>query len=390
MLVLAVSPTEPAFARSRLIVERAVLVIRHGIRAPLLGEVPEATRTAAPWPRWSVPDGQITPHGAKMLEIVAAADRRFLAMRGLLPATGCPVAGTVRITTNSVDRTIASGEAYARGFAPGCGLAVDHRDPGVTDPLFEPLAGRPSSFDAGAAIADINHTTGGMPTLVRRHRRALALLDRVLACGGDCLATGPADISADPDGHGIVLKGPIRSSSGIAQILLLQYLEGMPTASVGWGRAGAAMLRRLGTLHAALFAVFTRPPYMAAYQAAGLGKRVLSSLAHGPRLDVLVGHDTNVTALAAVLGIDLIAPGYAVNDIPPGGGLLFERLRDPRTRRTFVRISYRTQSPVMLRTTGRAFTLTAVRIPACGTLCSTRRFALILRRHTAQAMHVTR
>ena len=37
-----------------LAVERVVIVMRHGIRAPLAGEVPEGIRTAAPWPRWPV------------------------------------------------------------------------------------------------------------------------------------------------------------------------------------------------------------------------------------------------------------------------------------------------------------------------------------------------
>jgi len=46
------------------------------------------------------------------------------------------------------------------------------------------------------------------------------------------------------------------------------------------------------------------------------------------RLSILVGHDTNVTALAAALRVDLKAPGYATNDVPPGGALLLERLRD--------------------------------------------------------------
>lgn len=56
-----------------------------------------------------------------------------------------------------------------------------------------------------------------------------------------------------------------------------------------------------------------------------------------------MGHDTNVTALAAALDVDLSASGYATNDVPPGRAILIERLHDRRTGERFVRVSYRTQ-----------------------------------------------
>lgn len=359
------SPQAGVAAQRALVTERAVLVMRHGIRAPLPGEVPASTRTAAPWPKWSVADSLITPRGARALEIVAAQDRKWLASAGLLAATGCPEPGSVRITSNSSPRTIASGDAYARGFAPGCDLTMDHRPLGTADPLFEPLRAHATAFDGEAAVADIDRSTGGMAALVHRHRRALRLLDRVLGCGGACIPAEPGHVSAAAANDDIVLMGPIRDASGVAQVLLLQYLEGMPADQVGWGRADAATLRQLGALHAALFAVYTRPPYMAAHQSAALGRRIMHSLAAGPKLDLLMGHDTNVTALAALLGVQLVAPGYAVGDVPPGGGLLFERLRDRRTSRSFVRVSYRTQEPTVLRAAGTAMTVTPLRIRGC-------------------------
>ena len=365
VLAAGVSGASAGAAPRALVTERAVLVMRHGIRAPLSGEVPEGTRTAAPWPRWSVADSVITPHGARALAIVAGADRAWLAARGLLAARGCPARGTVAIVSNSSDRTIASGAAYAQGLAPGCGLRVAHRAPGVVDPLFEPLRGRATAFDARAAVVDINSATGGMQALVDRHRADIALLDRVLGCGSDCVPALPPRVVAEADGHGITLDGAIRGTSGVAQVLLLQYLEGMPAASVGWGRADAATLQRLGALHAALFAVFTRPSYMAAHQASLLGRRIVDSLARGPRLQVLMGHDTNVTAVAAVLRVDLVAPGYATNDVPPGGALLFERVRDTRTGGRFIRVSYRTQAPGVLRAGGRAISVVPLVMAGC-------------------------
>lgn len=78
-----------------------------------------------------------------------------------------------------------------------------------------------------------------------------------------------------------------------------------------------------------------------------------------------MGHDTNVTALAAALGVDLPATGYALNDVPPGGAILIERLRDPGTNERFVRASYRTQPPEALRALGNQVSLKSLPISGC-------------------------
>lgn len=372
-----------------LALERAVLVMRHGIRAPLATEVPEGTSVSAPWPRWPVAESQVTEHGAQALALVAAQDRRLLARRGLLPAKGCLGPEQLRIRTNNSDRTVTSGAAYAHGFVADCAVNVEHAPTGEADPIFEPLRAHATRFDATAAVADIQRSTGGMAGLARRYAAALRLLDHVLGCDRrwPCVPAPPGRLLPSDGARAIELEGPIRATSGIAQVLLLQYLEGMPIGQVGWGRASAAALRRLGTLHAALFDIFTRPPYMAAHQAAPLGVHLLNTLFSddAPRLELLMGHDTNVAALAAALRVNLTAPGYATNDVPPGGALLLERLRDRRSGLRFVRVSYRTQSPSVLRQLREGISLKPIRIPGCaGILCPADRFRRLLNSHLAR------
>jgi 4-phytase/acid phosphatase len=381
-LALMAAPV-PAFAVPT--VERVVMVMRHGVRAPIDGEVPVGTRTAAPWPAWPVAPEQMTPHGVRAMAIRGAADRAWLAARGVVPARGCPAPGSVGVWTNVSQRTIDSGTGFVAGFAPGCGVAVGHRARGAVDPLFEALRARTTDFRADAAIASIERFTGGMDRLVATHRVELRLLDRVLACAQPTCSPGaPPALRASADGHGIDLEGPIRRSSGIAQVLLLEQAEGMPV--VGWGRVTPATLERLGRLHAALFDVFTRAPYMAAHQAGPLGRRVLASLAaaDGPALDLLVGHDTNVTALAAALRVDLVSPGYARNDTAPAGALVFERLRDDRGRAS-IRLSYRTQTPAELGRLGGRVTTTPMTIPGCARRCPLDRFTALLSARLAPA-----
>ncbi len=367
----------PAVAQDQ--VERVVVLMRHGVRAPITGEAPADTRVDGQWPAWPVAPEVLTDHGARAIAQVARYDRRWLA------TTGCPQPGSVRIWTNTAERTIATGRAWADAFAPGCKLPVGHHPDGRVDPLFEPLRARATAFDATKAVAAITAHTGGVDALTARHAGAIRALDRVLGCGlpVGCSTPGPATLKPSADGRGIDFTGPIRATSGTAQVILLQYAEGMPMAQVGFGRADAATIRRIGTLHAALFDVFTRSPYMAAHQAGPLGAHMLATLtaADGPRIEMLVGHDTNVTALAAALGVDLDAPGFARNDVAPGGALVLKRWRDARG--PHVTLSYRVQPLDAIRAGSATVIETPLAIPGCAKRCPLTTFDALLRARLA-------
>ncbi|MGH1556742.1 hypothetical protein ACRAWD_00920 [Caulobacter segnis] len=149
----------------------------------------------------------------------------------------------MRIWTNTAERTIASGEAFARGLTPGCGTRVGHRPQSEVDPLFELLArgrrpvrsgrppsprsrpirgrrpaGRPSPAGAGRAGQGAGLRSGqGLLAAARfrRHpRRRMA--------------------------EAVDLTGPIRDASGTAQVLLLQYAEGLSPTSASWRGVGPA------------------------------------------------------------------------------------------------------------------------------------------------------
>ncbi|WP_217991015.1 histidine-type phosphatase [Sphingomonas ginsenosidimutans] len=394
---IATLPAAPAMSRPAPAVApppvmRIVLLMRHGVRAPLRGEVPDGTRTGAPWPVWNVPDSQITPHGAAALRALGRADRRWFARAGILPATGCPADGVVRLWANTSSRTIASGEAYAAGLAPGCPLPVGHRSAPGADPLFEPLNTRPAGFDAAAAALSVQSYTGGVDALAMRHRASLALLDHILGCPapGPCSPVAPSTVAPSGDRHDIAVTGPIRAASGTAQVLMLQYLEGMPMARVGWGRATPQMLERIGAVHGALFDLYARPPYMTAFQTAPTVARIAADFTRpdAPRVDMLVGHDTNVAALAAVLGVTVKAPGFAAGDPSPGGALAVALVRDAHGLPA-VRLWYRSQSAAAIRAAADRVTWTALPLAGCDDgpahVCPLPRFLARLRAGTVVA-----
>jgi 4-phytase / acid phosphatase len=84
-------------------------------------------------------------------------------------------------------------------------------------------------------------------------------------------------------------------------------------------------------------------PYIARIQGSNLLSHILHSMEQvidsapipgsvgrtGDRVLLLVGHDTNISNLAGMLGISWLLEGYQRNDTPPGGALVFELWQQP-------------------------------------------------------------
>lgn len=346
-LAAQASPLDPPPGMA---VERVVMLFRHGVRAPIDGEAAAAAYARQPWPVWSTRAEFLTPHGREAMRRLGVFDRALFAREGLLPAGGCPAAADLWIWTNTAERTIASGQGLAEGLAPGCGVAVGHLGDGAADPLFdEDATGAP--FDAKAAVASIQAYTGGLDRLVRAHRAEIATLETILGCRPCGLADIPSTLVPSADGRGVDLAGPIQLTSGTAQVLLLEYAEGLPLDQVGWGRATPARIARIARLHALQFDVYNRSPYMARHSAAALGPRLAQLIDGdgGARVSLLVGHDDNIAAVASLLGVHIRLPSYGEDDPPPGGAIGFEVLRARATGARYVRVFYQAQSLGQLR-----------------------------------------
>jgi 4-phytase/acid phosphatase len=270
------------------------------------------------------------------------------------------------------------------------------------DPLFHPfkaLCGKPDS-DRLARIAK------GIETSRRQwaagFRSGFVRLEDVLACrdtsecklplekvtdtARGCPTAGECEAPLD-------WKGRFSYASSASEAFLLEFANGMPPDEVGWGRvpvippAGAWNARTMLRLHEFYFDKTERDPYVAAIQASNLVREVLDLIerrAGGavegcPHADAksrfvgLVGHDTNLAGVGALLGL-----GWRFDDeslprersLPPdmlhlrhdgalpAGALVFELRR--RAGRHFVRLSYIAQSPGQMReAAGEPFRLAA-------------------------------
>jgi 4-phytase / acid phosphatase len=378
--------TAGAAAAKDLTVERVVVYMRHGVRPPTHDPPSAPEVTAAPWPKWSVRAGWLTEHGGQGVRLLGTFDRQWLVQAGLLPAKGCPGTTRIWVHSDSDERTIVTGDLWLASIAPGCTLTNEHVTQGEPDPLFRHY----SEIDPDAANAAVAAALGpaGIEGLEASHREALATLDRIL-CGdktsGCGLSHTPSALTPARNGRGPRLTGPLAEASTLAQDLTLEYAEGMPASEVGWGRATAQDVQTVGALHTTLYTALGRPPYLAARYVRPIAQRILSALTTqdpaAPAITALIGHDSGVASLGGLLGLHWQVPGYAPDDPPPGGALIYERLRDAQGQR-FVRVRYRAQSLEQLRAlaplTKDPPYFETLSIEGCGTLCPLARFEELL------------
>ena len=407
IVVALIAGSAPARGQ-RLILDRVVLVMRHGIRPPTKAPPLPDGFTRSAWPQWSVPAGYLTPHGAEAIRLLARFGRQDYAAAGLFAANGCLGPDAVSIWADTDERTVKTGEAFAEGLSPGCGLKTGH-DAGGDDPLFSPIQTGAVDFDAAKAVAAIEAWAGpgGVQAVADAHQAALNRLQGVL---GDCCAAplcpppttascALADLPTAIDvGKGAPkLKGALASASTLSEILLLEYLEGKPMAEVGFGRIDRAGMLAALALHPAEFSVLHRSPYIAARGAAPLLRRIVHTLdasSSAPKLSVFVGHDTTLAYLGGALDLHWSAGDYPRDDPPPGAILGFERLRDAKGR-LFTRVFFEVQTPEQMRAlTPLTATTPPIKIylplPGCGssidmTICTAEAFDHLVKQHTVEA-----
>lgn len=186
----------------------------------------------------------------------------------------------------------------------------------------------------------------------------------------------------------------------MAETLLLEYAEGMKGADLGWGCLSEAKLREIMQLHTAYVDYTERTPAVARLDASNLLDHILAALQQsatgkpvpgapgrpGDRVLFLVGHDTNIATVAALLDLHWILDGRR-DDTPPGGALVFELWRSASGEYS-IRVYYTAQTLLQMR---HARTLTPanppprvpVFVPSCGRRdmsCSLGEFAATVRR----------
>lgn len=350
-----------------------VVLSRHGVRSPTGDPSRYAKYSRAAWPKWDVSPGYLTPHGFEDMKLLGAWDRSFLARQGLLNAAGCADSPLVWFYADSDQRTRESGRALAEGMFPGCPPVVHGLPQGTPNNVFHPAHQAP--LLAAAPPAEASGEILGRPAeaqrLTRQYQPQIAEMDRILATCGPPASPNHRRVSlfdvpkaAQPGKHSH--SGDLSGAMGIAATLsenfLLEYAQGMPMRDVGWGCVSPNTLNSLISIHNAASDYKLRTPSVARRDASGLLDRIraamqqavagyaVSGAPNPPRERVLflVGHDTNLTTVAALLHLTWTADGRH-DDTLPGSALVFELWRSRASGDYFVRVFFTEQTLGELR-----------------------------------------
>jgi len=338
----------------------AVIVTRHGVRAPTWTTERLNQYSAEPWPDWGVAPGELTQHGRQLMQLMGAYYRGYFAAAKLLDKSGCDSLLRVHFIADNGQRTRETAKALAQGMFPGCPAGIHAKPEDETDPLFNPLESGLATADSKLSLAAVRGRIGpSLDVIVDVNRPALDVLDNVLRGTGKpakSIFDEPAALTSGKGG--VAMEGPLRLASTFTENFLLEYTNGMSGAQFGWGRLDRAKLIQIMALHTGYADLMRRTPYLARARGSNLLSHILRSMEQAvegkakdgglgtPENTVVIvsGHDTNISNLSGMLGLSWLLPGYQHDDVPPGGALVFSLWRSSASGRFSVRLQFVAQT----------------------------------------------
>lgn len=331
-----------------------VILSRHGVRSALSSQRLDAY-AAQKWPAWEVKDGYLTPHGFQLIQYFGAYYRALYASEGLFPTSGCPK--NAYLYANEIERTEQTALALGEGLAPGCALPV-HTSSAKVDALFGALPTYGKANPQLAREATMGMFGADLNALYPRYASALATLESILGCDGtNCplLSATPETLKTSSISGLAYASGGLESAAAAVDTLDLQYDDGM---DAGWGRATPEKLLEIAPLLHLSFVVNRGSPYASAAEGSNFlahfaatidqvatgKKNAQTRVPLSARFVDIVGHDTTIFEMATNLRLSWLMRGYQVNELPPGGALIFEVREPARGGAAFVRAFFSAQS----------------------------------------------
>jgi len=339
--------------------EQVLLMSRHNLRAPLAnnGSVLEQS-TAQSWPEWDVPGGQLTTKGGVLEVYMGHYMREWLAQQGLVKSGECPTPQSVYAYANSLQRTVATAQFFITGAFPGCDVPVHHQEKmGTMDPTFNPVITNDSPEFKQAAVK-------AMETQ-REHYKlddSYKLLEQVTAYSSSptCKEKQQCDLTASKDKFSANatqepgVSGPLKVGNSLVDAFTLQYYEGFPLDQVAWGQIKTdKQWQVLSQLKNGYQDTLFTSPEVARNVAAPLVKYIQKALAgqteKGPKITLLVGHDSNIASLLTALDFKPYQLPEQNERTPIGGKIMFQRWHDQNANRELMKVEYVYQSSDQLR-----------------------------------------
>jgi 4-phytase/acid phosphatase len=347
--------------------KQVIVFGRHSVRSPVAPTSYLNTFSAQVYPDFGVSPGILTENGKKLETLLGAYYRLRLTQEGLLTGNDAADANFVYFRANTLERTIDTAKALAAGMLPAASVNVNYYGPTESDPLFDPVGAGVSRLDLQKALAAVQGRVGGNgESLSTAYAAELALIRATLfgyppgqspappAPAGKIDVTAiPIDVTIGAPGMPVNLGGLTQVASAIDPFLM-EYADGLPNSSVGWGQLTAAGISQTFRLYNLDLDLLVRTPYVATVTSSNVASHVVRSMVQSAtgnamagalgtpstKLIVMIASDVNITAFASLYHLDWLLPGYPSDTCSPGGAIVFELRQSQRTGQYIIRASY--------------------------------------------------
>jgi 4-phytase/acid phosphatase len=357
--------------------KQVIIFGRHSVRSPVAPDSLLNTFSAQPFPGFGVSGpGILTANGKNLETLLGAYYRLRLTQEGLLTGNDPADANFVYFRANVLERTIDTAKALAAGILPGASVTVNYYGPTQSDPLFDAVGAGVALLDPQKSLAAVQGRVGGNgESLSAAYAPELALVRATLLgyppgqFPVPPVPAGKIDVTAIPMDFTVGSAGMPVNLGGLSQVVnaldpfIMEYADGMPASSVGWGQLNAAGVSQTLRLYNLSLDFLVRTPYIATAVSSNIASHVTRSMVQAAtgnampgslgtpstKLIVMIASDTNIAPLASLYHLDWIVPGYPSDTCSPGGAIVFELRQSQRTGEYIVRASYVAQTLDQLR-----------------------------------------
>ena len=328
--------------------KEAVVLSRHNIRAPLSDEKSTLGQmTPHKWHKWSSGKSELSSRGGALETMMGQYFRKWAVDAGLFPENHEPSATDVNVQANSMQRCIATAQYFSSGFMPVGGIRVNHKfSPSKMDPLFNPQLTKSSPEFRAEAMKQIE-AMGGKKGIVGINEKikpeyefmmeVLDVKDSPMAKANDpklqALTNYNTEIVLDKWGEPSMKSGSaLKELNAASDAFILQYYEEPDTLAAAFGHNLTRKdWERLAHVKDVYQDVLFTAPIVAVNVAKPLIQYMFDELQSPDRkFTFLVGHDSNLSSVAAALGIEEYeVPNAIEKKTPIGSKMVIEKFVGP-------------------------------------------------------------
>ena len=324
--------------------KEAVVLSRHNIRSPLSDSKSALGRmTPHEWTKWSAGKSELTLRGGVLETQMGQYFRKWAVDMGLIDENHIPTADELNVIANSMQRCIATARYFTSGFMPVGDVVVNHRyTPSKMDPLFNPQLTKVTPEFIALANEQIKAMGGkkGIRGINEAIKPNYELIMDVMD-----VKDSPMAAASDPylkafDNYDTEIvfekfKEPtMKSGSALKELnsasdaFILQYYEQPDSVKAAFGHNLTRKdWEKLAHIKDVYQDVLFTAPVVAVNVARPLIQYMYDELRSPDRkFTFLVGHDSNLSAVATALGVEEYElPAAIEKKTPIGSKIVVEK-----------------------------------------------------------------